>query len=136
MMQVIIAGRLTKDAVLRYTGDGTAVLGFTVATEVGYGEKKHSVYVGCSLWGKRAEALDPYLKKAKQVTVIGEGDLRNWQTDQKSGSEITCKVQELELQGGSVGTQEEEPKQQGFRDKAKHQAPVTQADFADDDIPF
>lgn len=135
MLQVIIAGRATKDGVLRYTADGTAVLGFSVVTDVGYGEKKHPVFVGCSLWGNRAEALDPYIKKGTSMTVIGEGDLRKWKTETSSGSEITIKVQELTLQGSKPANQEQAPAA-GFRGKPAGEAVPQQADFDDDDIPF
>lgn len=135
MLQVIIAGRLTKDAILRYTADGTPVLGFTVATDVGYGEKKHGVFIGCTIWGKRGEALDPHLKKGKQVTCIGEGDLRKWDTNSSVGSEITCKVQEVTMQGGGKVAQSDQSSGSGFRDKPAEK-PVTQGEFLDDDIPF
>lgn len=141
MLTVSVAGRLTKDAVLRFTADGTPVLGFTVATDVGFGEKRHGVFINCSLWGKRAESLAPYLKKASVVTVVGEGDLRKWDTQQSTGSEITCKVFEIALQGGNgQGESQQEqqqtrPSDQGFR-KPAAQAPVNHSDFEDDDIPF
>lgn len=138
MLQVIVAGRLTKDAVLRYTTgeNSTPVLGFTVATDIGWGDNKHGVFINCSLWGDRAQKLDAYLKKGKQVTVIGEGDLRKWNTAESSGSEITCKVRELELQGGTQGGgQESRPSDQGYRRPAPP-APAQDPDFADDDIPF
>jgi single-strand DNA-binding protein len=129
MLRVTVAGRLTKDAVLRYTGDGTAVLGFTVAVDVGYGAKKHGVFIGCSLWGKRAESLDPYLKKGTPVAVTGNGDLRKWQGDNGSGSEISCRVDELTF----IGSADKKADQESFRKK-----PEPQADAFDDDqdIPW
>lgn len=147
MLQVIVAGRLTKDADLRYTtGDSqTPVLGFTVATDIGWGDKKHGVFVKCSLWGQRGEKLDPYLKKGTQVTVIGEGDLRKWDADSGPGAEITCKVQEVELQGG--GRQDDQGSKpagaQGYRNSAPAGSTAAGSadanqdnDFVDDDIPF
>ena len=137
MLQVMVAGRLTKDSVLRYTADGTGVLGFTVAVDIGWGEKKHAVFVNCSLWGKRAESLNPYLQKGNPVTVIGEGDLRKWDTSQSTGSEITCKVSEVTMQGGGPGKQKGEvmPADRGFRQKPADK-PATAADFDDENIPF
>jgi len=131
MLQVVIAGRAVKDGTLRFTADGTPVLGWTIATDVGYGEKKHGVFIDCSLWGKRAEALDPYIKKGGNMSVIGEGDLRKWESDGKSGSNITCKVSEVTLQGGKP----EAPKADGFR-QPEEQAPVTADDFDQDNLPF
>ena len=140
MLQIVVAGRLTKDAILRYTAnDSTAVLNFTVATDVGYGDRKHGVFIECSLWGKRGEALDPYLKKGKQVTVIGEGDLRKYTTDNGSGANITCKVQEVAMQGGGEQTDQAPKQAEGFREKPKHSQPDANPNpgFDDDeDIPF
>lgn len=132
MLQVMIAGRAVKDGTLRFTADGTPVLGWTIATDVGYGDKKHGVFIDCSLWGKRAEALDPYIKKGGNMTVIGEGDLRKWESDGKSGSNITCKVSEVTLQGGKPEAPAQQ--QEGFRQPS---APESKAsDFTDDDLPF
>lgn len=134
MLLVTIAGRIVRDGTLRYTSEGKPVLGFTVVTDVGFGDNRHGVYVNCSLWGKRAESLDPYIKKGTQVTVTGNGDLRKWQTEQSSGSEITCQVQELSLQGTSSDKNQgppEEPKKTW-----DHQGPPVDSSFDDDDIPF
>ena len=133
MLSIIVAGRLTKDAVLRFTADSKPVLNFTVATDVGFGDRKHGVFIDCSLWGKRAEALDPYLKKGKQVTCIGGGDLRTWESNGKSGSNITCNIQEVTMQGGGEAPNDTSSPQ-GFRDKPAPQAQDT--GFDDDDIPF
>ena len=141
MLTVTVAGRVTKDAVLRYTtgANATPVLGFTVATDVGFGDKKHGVFIACSLWGKRGESLEAYIKKGTSLTVIGEGDLREWETQQSKGSQITCKVFEVTLQGKAQGGEQQQqarPSDQGFRNKPAQDKPVTGADFEDDDIPF
>ena len=147
MIILTAAGRLTKDAVLRYTTSGTAIAGFTVATDVGFGDKKHAVFIGCSLFGKRAEALAEYLLKGSSVTVSGNADLRLWESNGKHGAEITLNVQEVALQGGRSGdsgaTQGQQDtqrsaqqpaqtgfKQGGFREEAE------QDDFEDQTIPF
>lgn len=132
MFQIIATGRLTRDATVNFTADGKPVLNFAVATDVGFGDKKHPVYLGCSLWGKRAESLDPYLKKGTSVTISGTGDLRTWEKGDKHGAEITVNIQDVVLQGGKA--EPSESPQQGFRDKP---APKSGGGgFDDDDIPF
>jgi single-strand DNA-binding protein len=130
------AGRITKDAELRFVGDGTPVLGFTVASDVGYGDKKHAVFVNCSMWGKRGEAVEAYVKKGTPVTVVGELDLREWESNGKSGTSLDMRVQELVLQGSKRDSDNNQSSQGGFRksDVADHATP-TDNDF-DDDIPF
>jgi single-strand DNA-binding protein len=124
----IVPGRLTKDAVLRFTSDGTPVLGFDVANDVGYGEKKHTLYVRCSLWGKRAESLDPYMKKGTAVTVSGEADLKEWSSGDKSGTNLELRVSDVALQGGKP--EQTQKKTSGFRNK-----PADNDGF-DDDVDF
>jgi len=92
-------GRLTADAEQRYTTNQTAVCSFTVASDVGYGDKKHALFIRCSLWGKRGESLVPYLLKGTQVTVSGEADLREWTSGEKSGTSLELRVNDLALQG-------------------------------------
>ncbi len=134
MFQVIATGRLTRDSSQNFTADGTPVLGFSVATDAGYGDNKHPVYLGCSLWGKRAESLHPYLKKGTAVTIIGNGDLRLWEKGEKHGAEITVNVQDVVMHGSKPEGAENKPAQSGFRDKPALTQPDN--DFDDDDIPF
>ena len=131
------AGRLTKSCVLRYTAGGTAIANFSVATDVGFGDKKHAVFIGCSLFGKRAEALSEYLLKGTSVTVSGEADLRLWESNGNHGAEITMNVQDVALQGGKQGgskpAQKPAEKQHQFRDPEANKG----TDWDDSDqIPF
>ncbi len=129
MIYGTVAGRLTKDGEVRFTASGAAVLGFTVACDVGYGDKKHAVFVRCSMWGKRGEAVAPYVTKGSPVTVIGTMDLREWESNDKSGTSLEMNVSELVLQGSK---KQESADQGGFR-KPK---PAQMDDFDQDDIPF
>jgi len=135
MLQITACGRLTRDASIKFTANGSPVLGFSVATDVGFGDSKHPVYLGCSLWGKRAESLDPYLKKGTPVTIIGQGDLREWEQGDKHGAEITVNVSEVVMHGSKGdNTQSEVPPAQGFRKPPP--PPAKAADFEDSDLPF
>jgi len=102
--QLILAGRITKDAELRYTADGKAVSNFDMAVDDGYGDDKKTIWFKCSLWGKRAEALNEYLVKGTSATVFGtlahqDGNPRLWgQGEKKASFEVF--VNEIVLQGG------------------------------------
>lgn len=96
MKNITIAGRITRDAVVRTTQQGEKVAGFSVATDDGYGQNKRALFFDCSLWGKRGEALGQYLTKGSPVTV--SGDLSTREHDGKTY--LTVRVQEIELQGG------------------------------------
>lgn len=130
MKTIVIAGRLGKDAELRRTQDGTAVLNFTVAVDDGYGERKGTLWFDCSLFGKRGEALERHLSKGNAVTV--SGDLGKREHDGKTY--LTVRVSELTMQGGGEKREaapkherkvnRDDPREYGGRDDL------------DDDIPF
>ena len=71
MQNITIAGRVGRDAELRRTQGGDAVCSFTVAVDYRNGREKATNWWRVSLWGKRGEALAPYLLKGVSVTVSG-----------------------------------------------------------------
>lgn len=72
MKNVTIAGRLTRDAVLRTMNNGDHVLGFSVAVDDRAGKEKTTLFFDASLFGKRGDALAQYLTKGSSVTVSGD----------------------------------------------------------------
>lgn len=99
MLQFIAAGRIGKDAETRTAGNSEAT-SFTVAVDTGFGDKKVTNWIDCTIWGDRGKKLAQYLKKGTSVTVTGEGGLRSWESNGKSGTSLTCRVNEVTLQGG------------------------------------
>ena len=55
MNKLIISGRLTRDAEVRFNTKGTAVLSFSVANNTGYGDNQRTHYFDCAIFWKRAE---------------------------------------------------------------------------------
>lgn len=94
------SGRLGGDAELKEVAE-SQVLEFSVASDVGYGDKKTTNWFRCAIWGKRAEALEQYLKKGQQVFVTGSLTLREF-TDKNDNERISpdVRVNELDLMGG------------------------------------
>jgi single-strand DNA-binding protein len=135
MIYGTVAGRIVRDAELRHTANST-VLGFTVACDVGFGDGKHPVYVKCSMWGKRGQAVEAYVKKAGQVTVIGTMDLKTWDSNGKSGTDLELNVSELVLQGSSNAQSGQDNAQSGNPAPENKMTGNGQPDFVDDDIPF
>ena len=94
-------GRLGQDAELRYSPDGKAIASFSVAVESGYGDKKTTTWPRCAMFGKRGEAVAPYLKKGTQVAISGELSERKWKD--KEGAErstLEVRVNDLTLISG------------------------------------
>lgn len=116
MISVTVAGRLGKDSELRQAGS-SQVLSFSVAGDTGFGERKQSHWFNCSLWGNQGAALQQYLLKGQQVTVIGEYSEREY--DGKQYKEL--RVNQIELQGGKSDSHSS---QQGFQQPTQsNQAP-------------
>lgn len=129
-MNLLVAiGRLGKDAELRYTGSGTPVAGFSAAVDSGYGDNKQTLWLDCSLWGKRGESLAPHLTKGKQVFVQGELGQREY----NGKTYLTLKVAEVKL----IGSRQDGNQAQGRAPQRQPErtAAAPEPDF-DDDIPF
>lgn len=78
--KVIVAGRITKELVLRATQIGTPVLSFSIACErdFGTGEKKAVDFIDCVAWKKTAEFINTYFSKGKMILLVGSLQQRSW----------------------------------------------------------
>ena len=123
MQVTMIAGNVGKDAVLRRTNNGDAVLGFSVAVDNGKdknGNKRDSTWYSCSIWGKRAESLENYIKKGTKLALTGRVGVDVYE----GRGSLTLSVTELTFQGGG---------QQG--EQRGYDAPPVNDDLGDE-IPF
>lgn len=73
-----VIGNLTDDPELRYTKNGTAVCGFSVANtprtknpSTGTWENETTVYYNCTAWAPLAENVANSLRKGQRVMVRG-----------------------------------------------------------------
>ena len=99
MQQLTLAGTVGRDAELRRTNSGDAVLNFSLAIDNGKdkeGNKRDATWFDCSLWGKRAEALQSYVLKGGKLTVTGRPSAR----EHNGKVYLGCNVQELTFMGG------------------------------------
>lgn len=138
-MQIItIAGRLGSDAQLRQTQGGDNVASFNVAVDSRQGRDKVTTWWRVSLWGKRGEALSPYLRKGTGVTVIGEFSLG----DYEGKPQLNVRASEVALQGGNdrrdgdTGHDTRAPARQADSRQNGTQGGYGRADDLDDQIPF
>ena len=88
MTAVTIIGNLTADVELRYTAQGKAVAGFTVAESKrvkdadGGWKDGDTVFWRVSLWDAAAENMTESLHKGQRVIVVGEVKQRSFETQQ------------------------------------------------------
>lgn len=81
---------------MRYLPSGESLLAFSVAVSSGYGDKKTTTWANCTLFGKRADALQQYVQKGQQVGVSGEVTMREW-TDKEGGKRLNLEVRVNDL---------------------------------------
>ena len=115
---VILIGRCTRDAELKYTSGGMAVCKFAIAVNR---RKKNgdqwvdeASFFDVVAWGRIGEALYQYLVKGKQVAVEGELHQNRWEQDGQSRSKVEINADNIQLLGG--GTEPAPSRQQGFQD--------------------
>jgi single-strand DNA-binding protein len=75
-------GTVGKNAEVRHLPSGQAVLSVSIANHVGFGEKRQTIWILVSLWGKRAEgSLKNFLVAGQEFFVSGELTLREYQAN-------------------------------------------------------
>ena len=110
--QVLLTGRLTKDAELSFLpGTGMPKVTFSLAVDRNYQKDKNNKkvdFIPVEMIGKHVEKLSQYLTKGKMVLTIGELNIDQYEKDGTKKSFTKVKVDRLEFLGG--GKQEYDPK--------------------------
>jgi len=74
---VIVSGRATRDAELKYTEGGAAFLNIGIAINENYKDKsgdwqEKTAFVNATLWGKAAERLSEQIVKGIMILIDGK----------------------------------------------------------------
>jgi single-strand DNA-binding protein len=105
---VVLIGRLTRDAELKYTSGGQAVCKFSIAVnrrrKNGDQWEDEANFFDIVVWGRQGESLHPYLVKGKMVGVDGELRQDRWQQDGQNRSKVEIVTSYLQLLGGGGGS--------------------------------
>ena len=117
---VLLTGRLTRDAELKYTSAGVAVCHFSIAVNRNFKDPKSgewkddTSYVDINVWREAAERCGKVLKKGSPVHI--EGRLKSSSFEGKDGAKRTKlevearRVQILEkASSGASGGESEAP---------------------------
>lgn len=140
MQKLFIVGACGKDAELRHTQNGDPVLGFSIAVSNGKdrdGQDRPATWYDAALWGKRAEALAPHIRKGDRMTLIGRPSVRV----HEGKAYLGISVDDLTLMGsaqprdGNSDTRREDARPRPDRDDPRTGGGARYDDL-DDDIPF
>ena len=138
---VSINRRLTREAELKFTSSGTAILKFSIAVNrsVKKGEKWEDEvsFFDCTMFGKMAESVNRYLEKGKQISVLGELVQNRWEKDGQKHSRVEIIVNRLQLLGSKDEKATYQKPQQGTQPSyTAQQRPNTPENFQDDSGEF
>jgi single-strand DNA-binding protein len=147
---VVLVGRLTRDAELKYTAGGQAVCKFSLAInrrrKSGDQWVDEANFFDIVLWGRQGEALSQYLVKGKMVGVDGELRQDRWEQDGQNRSRVEIVAANIQLIGGGPGGAPGggassggygERRGDAYGDRPARDAPPQGADDGfTDDIPF
>lgn len=131
--RIVLIGRLTKDPELRYTPNGKAVAGFTLAVDRPFknqqGEREAD-FISIVVWGQQAENCANYLSKGKLAAVDGRLQIRTFDGQDGQRRWVTEVVADTvkflsPKSSGEQGSGYMNPESLG-----------SEVEFSDDDIPF
>ena len=144
---VVLVGRMTRDADLRYTPSNQAVATFTLAVNRNFknqaGEREAD-FINCVIWRQQAENLANWAKKGTLVGITGRIQTRNYENQQGQRVYVTeviaenCQVLESrtarEGQGGGYAAGGQYTAGNSFG--ASPQTPSATPNFAREESPF
>jgi single-strand DNA-binding protein len=138
---VVLVGRLTRNAELKYTSNGAAVSKFSIA--INQRRKKDDQWVDeshffdVSFWGRSAESINQYLVKGKQVGVEGQLRQNRWEQEGQARSKVEIFATNVMLLGSAPGgRQAPSPTEARASGPDLPEGGSPPPDSFEDDIPF
>ena len=151
---VVLVGRITKDADLRYISNGDAVATFTLAVNrqfTNQAGEREADFINCVIWRKSAENFANFTRRGALVGITGRIQTRNYEGNDGKRVYITEVVADnftlLEPKQTteqrpreSTRERQQEQKRSNFNDFNNTPDPFgshgESIDISDDDLPF
>jgi single-strand DNA-binding protein len=124
-----MSGNITGDIKTGTYGTDGKWCSFSIATNLGFGDNKKTIYMNCGAFGKNADNIAKYFAKGDEI-IIADGVLSQKKHEEKTYTSIVInqwefgKMKERESKGGGKGGGYEE----GLFDDDDP--------FSDEQIPF
>lgn len=103
--KVILIGRLTRDAELKYNTKGTAIAAVSLANNRSVKRNDNweteVSYFDADIFGKTAENLKLYLTKGKMICITARMKQDRWEKDGQKFSRVKLEAEEVQLLGGN-----------------------------------
>ena len=145
MNKVFLIGAVGRDPEVRYTPNGTAVVTFSLATNVKYrdkntGETKENVnWHNCVGFGKTGEFIEQYVRKGSKLHIEGSIDYQEYEKDGIKRSVAKITVRDFNLLSSVEGHQTNSTHQKNTADTTKQHPPPPhnyEEELESDSIPF
>lgn len=126
MNLLIVSGNLGRDAELKPVDDNH-VLSFPLGVQTGTRANPETMWVACSIWGKRAISLQQYLQKGMKVGITGTVKMDQY-TDKNGALKaiLKCNIDQIDLppKGDMVApAQAPQPQQSNMNDEWEDDVP-------------
>ncbi len=142
--RVILAGNLTRDPELRFTGGGIPVCEFGMAVNRVRSKNEEVDFFSITAWRELGETIANYKKKGDPILVEGRLQYSSWEAQDGSKRNkvdvVADNVQFLsgrsDSEGGGGGGQRSQSGggQRGGQNQNREDVDINEEDF--DDIPF
>ncbi|HEP1259652.1 single-stranded DNA-binding protein ssb [Streptococcus pyogenes] len=137
---IVLVGRMTKDAELRYTASQVAVATFTLAVNRRFKEQngeREADFINCVIWRQSAENLANWAKKGALIGVTGRIQTRNYENQQGQRVYVTEVVAESFQMLESRNSQQQSGQDNSSQnDNSQPFGNSNPMDISDDDLPF
>lgn len=140
---VVLVGRMTRDAELRYTQSNQAVATFTLAVNRNFknpnGEREAD-FINVVIWRQQAENLANWAKKGALIGITGRIQTRSYDNQQGQRVYVTEVVadgfQLLESRNGEQAHNSQQSTPNFTRNSSNSFSDGNPMDISDDDLPF
>ncbi|HER0864703.1 TPA: single-stranded DNA-binding protein [Streptococcus pyogenes] len=137
---IVLVGRMTKDAELRYTASQVAVATFTLAVNRRFKEQngeREADFINCVIWRQSAENLANWAKKGALIGVTGRIQTRNYENQQEQRVYVTEVVAESFQMLESRNSQQQSGQDNSSQnDNSQPFGNSNPMDISNDDLPF
>ena len=99
--KVVLAGNLTRDPELRFTGDGVTVANFGLAVNRVRSKSEEVDFFDITCWRELGETVANYKKKGDPILVEGRLQYRTWEAqDGSKRSKVDVVADNIQFLGG------------------------------------
>ncbi|HEP1431164.1 single-stranded DNA-binding protein ssb [Streptococcus pyogenes] len=137
---VVLVGRMTKDAELRYTASQVAVATFTLAVNRRFKEQngeREADFINCVIWRQPAENLANWAQKGALIGVTGRIQTRNYENQQGQRVYVTEVVAEnFQMLESRNSQQQSDQGNSSQNDNSQSFGNSSPMDISDDMLPF